>query len=39
MTALLALESNKLNDVVIASKKAAGMPKSILVCSPEDSII
>jgi len=34
MTALLALESNKLNDVVIASKKAAGMPKVHLGMQP-----
>ena len=34
MTALLALESNKLNDVVIASQKAAGMPKVHLGMQP-----
>lgn len=34
MTALLALESNKLNDVIIASKKAAGMPKVHLGMQP-----
>lgn len=34
MTALLALESNKLDDVVIASQKAAGMPKVHLGMQP-----
>ena len=34
MTALLALESNKLNDVVTASQKAAGMPKVHLGMQP-----
>ena len=34
MTALLALESNKLNDVVIASKKAAAAPRNHGFCPP-----